>query len=105
VTTARGATPAQERGGELSPYLISPPERRAVRPAPSTIPNSPYLSAILVRVPFFATSTVQRFPNFPRNFAPDSTHYLSERIEMIFSQGEVTEGHNKQNQIKQRNKR
>ena len=43
-------------------------------------------------MPFFATSTVQRFPNFPRNLAPAFTHYLSERPEMIFSQGEVTEG-------------
>ena len=42
---------------------------------------------------------------FSRNEPPNPAKYLSERREMIFPQREVTEGHNKQNQIKQRDKR
>ena len=33
-----------------------------------------------------------QFKNFPRYLAPEFTHYLSERLEMSFSQQEVTEG-------------
>ena len=62
-----------------------------------------FVSFWLVRVPFFATSTVQRFPNFPRNLAPDFTHYLSERPEMIFSQGEVTDGQKQEKEIRKKN--
>ena len=47
-----------------------------------------FMRWLLVRVPFFATSTVQRFPNFPRNLAPAFTHYLSERLEMQFNNEE-----------------
>jgi hypothetical protein len=58
-----------------------------------------FIRWLLVRVPFFPTSTVQRFPNFPCYLAPDFTHYISERLEMIFSQQEVTEGQNKKEKL------
>jgi len=47
-------------------------------------------------------SAVQRFddfPNFPRNLAPDFTHYMSERLEMTSSKQGVKEGRNKKRKL------
>jgi len=48
------------------------------------------------------TSAVPNLSNFPRNLAPDLTHYLSERLEMILSQREVTEGQNKKEKLERK---
>jgi hypothetical protein len=45
-------------------------------------------------------STIQRFPNFPRNLAPDFTHYISERPEMTSSKQGVKEGQKQEKEIK-----
>ncbi len=44
-------------------------------------------------------SALTRFPNFPRNLAPDFTHYMSERPEMTSSKQGVKEGQNNRRKL------
>jgi hypothetical protein len=54
------------------------------------------------RFPFLCFLWFEEVLTLPRYLAPDFTHYISERLEMIFSQREVTEGQTRKRNMKTR---